>query len=162
MPQDPQYLTAREVVKAQLVFNHMQRETRCYWNTRRPHAAAEFRAALDLDPENEFARERLEEATREMTPTPAALHWALPATTMESSEIHLEPNDGRATFHYSGDVRGLFASWPRPTESRCSLTIRCRAAQVRFNVDDVDFFAALKLACRVSKTCGRRSTPIRC
>ena len=33
--------------------------------------------------------------------------------------------------------------------------------QVRFNVDDVDFFTALKLACRVSKPCGRLSTRIR-
>ena len=152
VPQDVQFLTAREVVKAELVFDHVQRGNALLLENETPHAAAEFRAALDLDPENAFARERLEEANREMTPVPAALHWALPASTPDSIEIHLAPTDGRATFHYSGDVPGLFAGLAAAYGVSVQFDDSVKSRQVRFNVDDVDFSTALKLACEVSKT----------
>ncbi len=152
-PRNMQYLTAREVVKAELVFNHVQSGNALLLENAHSKAAAEFRAALDLDVENEFARERLEEATREMTPTPApaARHWALPATAADSVEIHLEPADARATFHYSGDVRGLFAELSAAYGVTVQFDDSVKTRQVRFNLDDVDFVTALKLACRVSK-----------
>jgi general secretion pathway protein D len=150
VPQDAQYLQAREVVKAELVFDHVQRGNALLLEHATPHAAAEFRAALDLDAENEFARERLEEANREMTP--AALHWAVPAATVDSAEIHLEPADGRATFHYSGDVPGLFAGLSAAYGVSVQFDDSMKPRQVRFNVDDVDFLTALRLAGRVSKT----------
>src|SRR5580658_1660446 len=52
VPQNMQFLTAREVVKAQLVFNHVERGNVLLLEDSRAQAAAEFRAALDLDPEN--------------------------------------------------------------------------------------------------------------
>jgi len=152
VPQDAQYLQAREVVKAELVFDHVQRGNTLLLEHATPHAAAEFRAALDLDAENEFARQRLEEANREMTPAPAALHWAVPAATVDSTEVHLEPADGRATFHYSGDVPGLFAGLSAAYGVSVQFDDSMKPRQVRFNVDDVDFLTALRLAGRVSKT----------
>jgi general secretion pathway protein D len=151
VPQEMQYLTAREVVKSELVFDHVQRGNALLLENSHAPAAAEFRAALDLDPENSFARERLEEANREMTPTPTPLHWALPVSTIDSSEIHLEPGDARATFHYSGDVRGLFAELSAAYGVTVQFDDSLKAREVRFNVDDVDFVTALKLACRVSR-----------
>ncbi len=152
VPQDMQYLTAREVVKAQLVFDHVQRGNALLLENSHAPAAAEFRAALDLDPENSFARERLAEANREMAPVTAApLHWAVPVTTIDSAEIHLEPGDARATFHYSGDVRGLFAELSAAYGVKVQFDDSVKAREVRFNVDDIDFRTALKLACRVSK-----------
>jgi general secretion pathway protein D len=154
VPQDAQYLTAREMVKAELVFKHVQRGNELLLENAHAQAATEFRAALDLDAENAFARERLEEANHEMmpTPAPAALHWAVPATTVDSSEIHLEPTDGRATFHYSGDVPGLFAGLAAAYGVSVQFDDAMKPRQVRFNVDDVDFPTALRLACRVSKS----------
>src|SRR5258708_6034502 len=105
-PQNVQFLTAREVLKAQLVFNHIQRGNLLLLENARIRAAAEFRAALDLDGDNEFARERLVEASRETEALPTR---ALPVGLQDSGEIHLQPKDGKATFHYSGDVRGLYA-----------------------------------------------------
>jgi general secretion pathway protein D len=148
-PQNTQFLTAREVTKAQLVFNHIERGNVLLWENSRGLAAAEFRAALDLDAENQFARERLEEASRELAPV---LPRAVPVGLTDSSEIHLEPRDGRATFHYSGDVRGLFAELSAAYAVTVQFDDSVQPRQVRFNVDDVGFFTALKLACEVSKT----------
>jgi general secretion pathway protein D len=147
-PQDVQFLTAREVVKAQLVFDHVQHGNILMLEDARARAAAEFSAALDLDPENQFARERLAEATRQAAP---ALPRALPIRIADSGEIHLEPKEGRATFHYSGEVRGLFAELAAAYGVTAQFDDSMQARQVRFNVDDVDFFTALKLVCQVSK-----------
>ncbi len=148
-PQNMQFLTAREVLKAQLVFNHVERGNVLLLENARAQAAAEFRAALDLDVDNQFARERLAEASREITP---ALPRGLPVRLADSGEIHLDPKSDRATFHYSGDVRGLFAQLSAAYGVTPQFDDSVQTRQVRFNVDDVDFFTALKLACQVSKT----------
>ena len=147
-PQNVQFLTARDVVKAQLVFGHMQRGNLLLMENARIRAAIEFRTALDLDPDNEFARERLEEATR----VPAPI---LPTTTVrfeDSGEIHLVPAEGRATFHFTGDVHDLFAELASAYGISVQFDDSVQKRQVLFNVDNVDFASALKLACEVSKT----------
>jgi general secretion pathway protein D len=148
VPQDLQFLTARELVKAQLVFDHVQRGNMLLAENSRPKAAAEFRAALDLDPENQFARERLQETALPAIPS---LPRALPERLVSAGEIHLEPKNDRATFHFSGDVRGLFTELAVAYGVTAQFDDSVQARQVRFNVDDVDFFDALKLACQVSK-----------
>ncbi|HEY6373589.1 MAG TPA: type II and III secretion system protein [Candidatus Sulfotelmatobacter sp.] len=148
-PQDTQFLTAREVVKAQLVFEHVQRGNLLMLEDARARAAAEFRAALGLDGENQFVQERLAEASREMAP---ALPRTLPVRFADSGEIHLQPKEGRATFHYSGEVRGLFAELSTAYGVAAQFDDSVQPRQVRFNIDNVDFFTALKLVCQVSKT----------
>jgi tetratricopeptide (TPR) repeat protein len=155
-PQNLQFLTAREIVKAQLVFNHVQRGNLLLLENARARAAAEFRTALDLDPDYEFARERLAEAVREMAPE---LPRALPVHLADSGEIHLETGSERATFHFSGDVRDLFAELSAAYGVTPQFDDSVLARQVRFNVDDVDFSTALKLACQVSKTMWADSAP---
>ena len=149
VPQNPQFLTARELVKAQLVFNHVERGNTLLWENLRERAAAEFQAALDLDPENQFARERLEEASRESLAESPAVPLAGLADT---GEIRLDPRKERATFHYSGDIRGLFGELATAYGVNPQYDESVQNRQLRFNVDDVDFFTAMKLACQVSKT----------
>jgi general secretion pathway protein D len=149
VPQDCQFLTAREMVKAKLVFSHIERGNALLMDNSRPQAANEFRAAADLDPENEFARERLEEATREPAPrVPAVLATSLTAP----GEIHIEPAADRATFHFSGDIRGLFNELATAYRVKVQFDESLQNKQLVFNVDDLDFFAAVKLACQISKT----------
>ena len=149
VPQNRDYLTAREVLKSKLVFDHIQRGNALLLEDALTRAAAEFRAALDLDPENQFAQERLQESTQQFSqalPTRVAGRW------QESEEIHLEPTDDLATFHFSGDVRSLFGELGAAYKISVQFDDSVQARQVRFNVDNVDFFTALRLACKVSKT----------
>ena len=149
VPQNPQILSARELVKAQLVFNHVERGNVLLLENSRQQASAEFRAALDLDPYNQFVQERLEESKREPTQDPPA---ALPIRLEDAGEIHLQPRDERATFHFSGDVHDLFAQFAPAYGVTAQFDDSVQNRQVRFNVDDVDFFTAVKLACQISKT----------
>jgi hypothetical protein len=73
VPQSAEFLTARERVKAQLVFNHVERGNALLIESSpagssRAQAAGEFRTALDLDPDNQFARERLRKPLAKLRP----------------------------------------------------------------------------------------------
>jgi general secretion pathway protein D len=148
-PQDAQFSSAREVTKSQLVFQHTQRGDAFLANAQREQAAGEFRAALELDPDNAYLQQRLTEALR----NPAAPGLGgVSAVLADSGEILLQPKAERKTFHYRGDVRGLFAELSSTYGVSTEFDDSVPAKTVRFYVDDVDFFTALNLACRVSKT----------
>lgn len=148
-PQNIEYFRAREQLKARLVFEHIQRGNELMLQDARLPAAAEFRAAVDLDSNNPFAQERLQEAIQPASPVP---NRALPVPLAESTEIHLDPVESRATFHFSGDVRSLFTQLASAYSLKVQFDDTVQNRQVVFNVDDVDFFTALDLACKVSKT----------
>jgi tetratricopeptide (TPR) repeat protein len=149
VPQDMQFLTAHEMVKAKLVFDHVERGNSLLLQDAREPAAAEFRAALNLDPDNQFVQERLEEATRQQVTVPPD---PLLARVSESDEIHLQPSDDRATFHFTGDARSLFAQIAAAYKVTVQFDDSVPNRRVTFNVDDLDFFTALRLAGQVSKT----------
>ncbi|MGA8272964.1 MAG: hypothetical protein WB919_15485 [Candidatus Sulfotelmatobacter sp.] len=148
-PLDTHFFSAREVAKSQLVFEHTQRGDTFLANAQREVAVAEYRAALKLDPDNTYTQQRLTAALRDVPPPAALLASPLLA---DSSELHLQPSAGRATFHYRGDVRGLFTELVAAYGISVQFDDSVQAKPVRFYVDDADFFTALNLACRVSKT----------
>jgi len=149
-PRRPEYLQAREIVKAKLVFDRVERGNRLLAEDARLRAAAEFRAALDLDPDNQSAKDRLAEATRQLTPVSGS---AVPQEPeMGSGPIRLDPSPGRATFHFTGDTRELFTQLAAAYGMTTQFDDSVKARTVIFNVDNVDFFTALGLACKVSKS----------
>ena len=148
VPQDTLFLSAREVTKAQLVFQHTEQGDRFLADARHEQAVAEYRAALMLDPENTYTQQRLNEAMRD----PAASGLIGIASLADSTEIHLRPKGEKTTFHYRGDVRGLFTELAAAYGVQPQFDDSVVAKTVRFYVDNVDFFTALRLACRVSKT----------
>lgn len=148
-PREAQFLTARELVKSQLVFGHVQNGNTLLAANKYLQAAGEFRAALDLDPDNQFARQRLQDSAVQETP---ASDVTAPPWFADSGEIRLQPNDQRATFHYRGDARGLFTELGAAYGVTVQFDDSVVARQVNFTVDDVDFFTALKLAAQGSKT----------
>jgi tetratricopeptide (TPR) repeat protein len=149
-PQDLAFLSAQELTKSQLVYQHTERGDALLADAQRAPAASEFRAALKLDPDNTYVEQRLTEALRD--PAASRLGGVSPMLADSSSEIELQPKAERATFHYRGDVRGLFTELASHYGVSPEFDDSVPAKTVRFYVDDVDFFTALRLACRVSKT----------
>jgi general secretion pathway protein D len=149
VPQDAHFFSAREVAKSQLVFQHTERGNAFLANAQREPAVAEFRAASKLDPDNNYMQQRLSEALHDV---PSADLGGISALLADSGEIHLQPKAERATFHYRGDVRGLFTELASAYGVSAEFDDSVQTKSVRFFVDDVDFFTALDLACRVSKT----------
>jgi general secretion pathway protein D len=147
--EDTRFFSAREVAKSQLVFQHTERGDAFLADGQHEPAAAEFRSALKLDPDNDYLQSRLAEA---MPSSDSANSAGLPALFAESTEIHLQPRSERATFHYRGDIQGLFTELAAAYGVSAEFDDSIKAKTVRFYVDDVDFFTALNLACLVSKT----------
>ena len=148
-PEDMAFLSAQEQTKSQLVFQRTEHGDSLMALAQPEQAAAEFRAALKLDPGDAYVEERLTQALR----VPAASRLGeLSATLADASEIDVQPKKYLATFHYRGDIRGLFdelsAAYGVSAEFDDSVTPK----PVRFYVDDVDFSTALRLACLVSGT----------
>ena len=149
VPQNRDYLTARETLKSKLVFDHIQRGNSLLAEDAGTRAAVEFRAALDLDPGNQFAQDRLRQATQTIIPLAPTVPGERVA---EPEEVHLEPTNDIATFHFAGDVKTLFTQLGAAYKISVQFDDSVQMRQVRFNVDNVDFFTALRLACQVSKT----------
>ncbi len=149
IPDDTRFFSAREVAKSQLVFQHTERGDALLADGHSEPAAAEFRAALKLDPDNDYLQGRLADALEKETPASTTL---IPAVLANSTEIHLQPKPDRSTFHYRGDVRGLFTQLASAYGIATQFDDSVETKTVRFYIDDVDFFTALDLACRVSKS----------
>jgi general secretion pathway protein D len=149
VPRDTQFFSAREVAKSQIVFQHTERGDALLAGGQRDPAIAEFRAALKLDPDNDYLQGRLTDALHNDA-SPALSSF--PALLENSAEIHLQPKTERATFHYRGEVRGLFTELASAYGIAVQFDDSVQSKTLRFQVDDVDFFTALELACRVSKT----------
>jgi general secretion pathway protein D len=150
VPQNMQFLTAREVVKAQLVFEHVARGDALLMTDAHSQATDEFLAALDLDPSNSYARSRLLEAQRQSV-VPQDHRAIVTDDFPYASEIHLEPKADIATFHYRGDIRGLFNELATAYGVKVQFDESTPNKQVRFFVENVDFYTAIKLAAEVSK-----------
>lgn len=152
-PQTMQFLTARELVKARLVFDHIESgnsllASKSQNSIAQIQAAQEFHAALDLDPTNQYARERVQDATWESLPQ----RPVLPQRLIDAGEIHLRPAEDVATFNYRGDVKGLFTMLAGAYGMKAQFDESVQSRQVSFDVEKVGFFTALRLACAVSKT----------
>src|SRR5271154_1175150 len=68
VPKNVEYVTALAMVRQQLVFDHLQRGNNDFANGNLVEAQAEFRSASNLDPQNEFAQQRLRDSQTEWSP----------------------------------------------------------------------------------------------
>jgi tetratricopeptide (TPR) repeat protein len=147
-PQAVDYVTAREMARQQMVFDHLQRGNAELLKNRQVEALAEFRGALQLDPQNEFARQRLGDALGEWTPRIAAP----PQVLADAGEVRVNPNPVQADFHYRGDSRALLNQVAATFGVTAVFDDSVVSRQVRFDIENVDFYTAMRAACGVTRT----------
>jgi type II secretory pathway component GspD/PulD (secretin) len=158
-PDQHEYATARETVRQQAVYEHLDRGNTLLIEGRRISALAEYRAALELDPANAFARAQLESALTPL-PKPTAGHLEENAEensrtlqiVAESGEIHVQPRPGNRDFHYRGDTRGLLTEVAKAFGLRVLMDESVESRPVRFDLEGADFTTAMSVATRMSHT----------
>jgi len=148
VPQDVQYVTLREMVRQQLVFDHLQRGNSALAGGSPVQALGEFRTALHIDPTNDFARQRLNDALGKNAPG----EREAPRVIESDDEILLTPRDVKQSFHYRGDSRGLLTQIASAYGVTVTFDDSVASRRVRFDLEDVDFFVAMRLAGIVTKT----------
>ena len=148
VPQNVDFATARELTRQRLVHDHLEQGNLALLSDNQVLALGEFRNALALDPENEFARQRLSEALGK----PASNVAAASRVLADAGPITLVPDDKHADFHFRGDARELLAQISQVFGVNATFDDSVVSHRVRFDLQDVDFYTAMQAACDVSKT----------
>jgi general secretion pathway protein D len=148
LPRDLQYATLRELVRQALVSQHLSRGNAALGEGHEIEAMGEFRNALHLDPHNDFAQERMNDAIRR-----TGGNAGKGARLLEQSdEIRVLPKDNAQSFHFRGDSRQLLTQVAGAYGITVTVDDSVVSRHVRFDVDDVGFYLAMKLAGAVTKT----------
>jgi general secretion pathway protein D len=147
-PQNTEYLAAREMTRQHLASTYLKRGNTDLLHGRENDALAEFRVALNLDPQNEFAQQRIRDAAG-----PPPMSAAGPAQVVERQDyLKVRPIERLADFHYRGDARGLITTVATSYGLSVTFDDNFPTRQVHFDVSQVDFATALSAASAVTKT----------
>ena len=147
-PRNVNYLTARELAREQSVFEHLQAGNAESLDGKDAESLADFRAALNLDPKNEFAQERVKDALAESVP----MGREHARVVDESNEIRAIPDQTSLDFHYRGDSRGLLNQVAGAFHIEVIMDDSVVSRPVRFDIEGVDFPTAMSAAGQVTHT----------
>jgi general secretion pathway protein D len=148
VPQNVEYLTAREITRQHLAGIHLDRGNSDLRDGRQLEAMAEFRTALELDPQNEFAQQRIHDAFGPV-PVPSAQRPQLIASV---DALVAKPIDEHHDFHYRGDSRGLLTAVASSYGLSIVFDDTFPNRRVRFDIGNVDFESAIREASAVTKS----------
>jgi general secretion pathway protein D len=148
-PASPEYLTASEVARQQLVFDHLQRGNQELLAGKQTKALADFRGALNLDPSNQFAEQRMRDVMSEWAP-PAVKQQA--RVLAQAGTIQLEPETGNRDFRFRGDSRTLLQQVAAAYGITAALDDSVVSRHVSFDIDNVNFLTAMQAAGEVTRT----------
>jgi len=149
VPGDPQFLTARELLRGELAASYIQRGNLLAEIGDQRRAAAQFQAALNIDPQNGYAQERL----RNTAPPPEDAEREQVLQLLASVEqIEVVPKPGLRSFHLRGETRDVYQAIAKAFEVTILFDEPLNSHRVRFDVDNIDFQSAMRLAGKMTKT----------
>jgi general secretion pathway protein D len=146
VPKNVEYVTALAMVRQQLVFDHLQRGNNDLATGSLVEAQAEFRSASNLDPQNEFAQQRLRDSQAEWSPKVSGT----PRVVAESAEIRVVPKPGLEEFHFRGDSRALLTQVAAAYGVNAEFDESVPSRRVHFDIEGVDFYTAMRAASEVT------------
>jgi len=148
VPKNVNFLTALAVTREELVSDHLKRGDTDLQKGHQVEAQAEFRNALNLDPGNEFAKQRLQDSLAEWAPkTPKHVR-----TVENVGEIRVAPDPASHDFHFRGDAKALVAQVANTFGVVVQFDDSVVSKRVRFDTDAMDFYTAMRAAGEVTNT----------
>ncbi len=148
VPRDATYATAAEVLRQALVTRHVHRGNALLISGKREEAANEFRSALELDPESKVAVQQL----RESQPRIPRSSFANITFTDQSRPVVLAPAAGRFDFHIRGNTRDAIEQVSGKFGVKVTFDDSVQSKPVRFDIEDADFFSAMRALGDATKT----------
>jgi general secretion pathway protein D len=145
-PKNAEYATARELARQQLVYSHIQQGNQLLASGRSEDALIEFRSALQLDPTNDFALQRVGEL---VPPEPLSKTLQL---VSQSREIALRPSSGQKDFHFKGDTRAFLEQLGRAFNVTVQFDESFISRRAKIDLENVGFYTALQVANQISKS----------
>jgi Flp pilus assembly secretin CpaC len=148
-PGNMEYITVAEMLRQQIVGAHMEEGNRLADAGDKNGAAQEFRLALGIDPQNPYAAQRLHDLA---PPDPDPENRHVLELLASVDQINLQPAPGKKSFHYQGDTHGLYIQIGTAFGVAMQFDQSMNSRNLRFDLDNVDFYTAMGLAGKMTKT----------
>jgi general secretion pathway protein D len=148
VPGNMEFMTMGEVLRQQIVGEHVEAGNHLAAAGDPNGAAQRFRTALSIDPQNAYVAQRL----HDIEPIEGdAEHKHVLQLLASVDQINLQPAPGKKSFHLQGDTRQVYtqigAAFGVFMEFDQNLTSRI----MRFDLDNVDFYTATQVAGMMTK-----------
>lgn len=150
VPANLEYRTLEEQLRLQIVGQHVENGNRLAAVGDTSGAAKEFRNALAMDPANAFAAQRLHDVSPEDDPDPEHTHTLQLLASV--NQIDLQPSPAKKSFHMQGDTRQLYNQIGTAFGINIAFDQALTTKSLSFNLDNVDFYTAIGLAGKMTKT----------
>jgi len=150
-PANTEYLLAREMTREHLAGLHLERGDADLRAGRKTDAVEEFKSALTLDPQNEFAQQRLQDV---LGPPPQN-HTGPAQVVARSDKLSPSPALGLVglhDIHYHGDSRGLIEAVATSYGLTVVFDDTFVSRRVRLDLDQADFATAMRAASQITKS----------
>jgi general secretion pathway protein D len=147
-PHNVEFVTAREFTRQQLVMQFLKQGNQAMLDHDEIVAMADFRRALEFDPSNEYALQRLRDSMP-LDEEPVSHNMRV---VEQSTPIEMQPTAKHQDFHYKGDGKGLLTQVAQAYGITAQFDDSVQPKRVRFDIEDVNFATAMEAATRVTKT----------
>ena len=147
-PHNFEFVTAREFTRQQLVMQFLKQGNQAMLDGNEIVAMADFRRALEVDPTNEYALQRLRDSMP-LDEEPVSRNMRV---VEQSTPIEMQPAAKHQDFHYKGDAKDLLTQVAQAYGITAQFDDSVQPKRVRFDIEDVNFATAMEVATRVTKT----------
>ena len=149
-PMVAEYVSGREMVRQQLVTNHINRGNDLLKAGSTVAATAEFSRAVSLDPHNEYALQRVQDAIPVNSYTQSSISPTLEVVSQSQPIIPL-PQGGYHDFHLKGSSRNVLEQIANGFGMKLIFDDSVSSKTIKFDMDQVDFFTAFREAAKLSR-----------
>lgn len=146
VPRNIEYVTAREIVRQQLVLERIRSGDTELASHHDVAAMAAFRSALELDPANSAAAERLREAARLSSTADQPQQQPLLRSAGRPQLVEVVPKQGVRNFHLRTDTRSLFVQIAQAYGITAHVDDQITPRAIRFDLNNADFAEAIQTA----------------
>jgi general secretion pathway protein D len=147
-PANVEYATAKELTRQQMVSEFLRKGNTELLQGHDIEALADFRGAIHLDPQNDFAQQRLRDALGESVPKTSGP----PRVIEETEQVLISPATEQRDFHFRGDSRQLLTQIANAYGITPQFDDSVVSRRVWFDIDQVNFYTAMRAAGEVTKT----------
>lgn len=149
MPGNVEFMTMGEMLRQQIVGEHVEAGNHLAAAGDPVGAAQRFRMALSVDPQNSYVAQRLHDVE---PPDEDSEHKHVLQLLASVDQINLQPAPGKKNFHLQGDTRQLYTQIGAAFGISMEFDQNLNSRVVRFDLDNVDFYTATNVAGKMTKS----------
>lgn len=148
IPNNVNYQTALAVTREELVSQHLKQGNLDLQKGLPVQAQAEFDSAMALDPGNKFAEQQAQETLAAWAPEKSSAVKIVKS----AGPIEVAPKPGQHDFELRGDSRTILTQVAETYGITAELDSSVVSRHVRFYIDNVDFYTAMRALCDATGT----------